>query len=105
MAKKYYKPLPECVTIKPSAIHGLGLYATQKIEADFRIGLTHIKDERFPPDMYIRTPLGGFFNHSETPNCKVTVEGEFIFLDTITEISPGDELTATYIFYNPEEEE
>lgn len=101
MDKKHYSPLPDNLTISNSNIHGLGLYATKKIEAGFRIGLTHVKDERFPPDFYIRTPIGGFFNHSETPNCKVTIEGDFIFLDSIKEIEPGDELTATYIFYNP----
>jgi len=101
--KKHYKPLPDCVTIKPSLIHGLGLYATQKIEAGTRLGITHIKtdDENF--DMgYIRTPLGGFFNHSKTPNCQVTHEGIYIFLDVLVDIESEEELTATYTLYDPE---
>ena len=34
------------------------------------LGMTHVYDERFE-DNYIRLPLGGFFNHSEKPNCKI----------------------------------
>jgi hypothetical protein len=99
--KTYYKPLPEYLTIKNSTIHGLGLFATDNIDANFRIGVTHVKDVRFP-DGYCRTPLGGFFNHSDTPNCKVVHEDEFIFLETLSEIKSGEELTATYTLYNPE---
>lgn len=96
----YYKPLPEYLTIKDSGIHGLGLFATDDIDANFRIGITHIKDFRFE-DGYIRTPLGGWFNHSTEPNCKVVHEDEFIFLETIKEIKNGEELLATYSLYDP----
>lgn len=95
-----YKPLPIYLTIKPSEIDGLGLFSIQDIDNNFRIGITHIMDTRFE-DGYIRTPLGGFFNHSENPNCKVVHEGEYIFLETIKEIKAGDELTAKYTLYNP----
>lgn len=107
MAKKYYKPLPECVTIKESEIEGLGLFSTMEIKAGTRIGRTHFKtdDEAFKEEGgWVRLPLGGFFNHSETPNCKVTVEDDkYIFLDTVEDIEPGQELTAKYIWYNPED--
>ena len=62
-----YRPLPEGLTIKKSPIEGLGLYATKDIKANIYIGLTHILDERFENN-YLRTPLGGFYNHSDTPN-------------------------------------
>ena len=62
-----YRPLPEGLTIKKSPIEGLGLYATQNIKANTFIGLTHILDERFDNN-YLRTPLGGFYNHSDNPN-------------------------------------
>lgn len=103
MNKKYYTPLPDGLTIKESSIHGLGLYATQIIKSGTRLGRTHIKteDKNFE-DGYIRTPLGGFFNHSKTPNCKVSHEGIYIYLDTISDISPEEELTATYTLYDPE---
>ena len=61
-----YRPLPKELTIKNSAIEGLGLFATANIEASTFIGVTHIRDEQFE-NKYIRTPLGGFYNHSNNP--------------------------------------
>ena len=60
-----YKPLPESVTIKPSGVHGLGLFAEQEIKQGTNLGMTHIKLD----DKIIRTPLGGFINHANEPNC------------------------------------
>ena len=62
-----YRPLPDGLTIKKSPIEGLGLYATKDIKSNVFIGLTHILDERFENN-YLRTPLGGFYNHSDMPN-------------------------------------
>ena len=95
-----YKPLPPYLLIKSSDIEGLGLFTKEDIDSNFRIGITHVRDDRFE-NGYIRTPLGGFFNHSETPNCKVVYEDDFIFLETIREIKSGEELTATYTLYTP----
>ena len=78
-----YKPLPKQLTIKKSPIEGLGLYAvediiknspieglglfaTVNIKKNTFIGVTHIRDEQFE-NKYIRTPLGGFYNHSNDP--------------------------------------
>lgn len=99
--KKFYMPLPDCLTIMNSPIHGLGLYASLPIRANTNLGITHIKDDRFE-NGYSRTPLGGFFNHSPTPNCKVVYDNDFIYLETLKDLFPGDELTVTYTFYNPE---
>ena len=100
-----YRPLPESVTIGQSLIEGLGLFATQEIPVNTNLGMTHIYDERFP-DSYIRLPLGGFFNHSSEPNCKVVHEDfpyRHIDLITIKDIKIGEELTAYYTLYVPEE--
>ena len=64
------------------------------------LGITHVKDARFENN-YIRTPLGGFFNHSENPNCKIVEAGDFLMLVTIETIQAGYELTARYTLYNP----
>ena len=61
-----YRPLPDELTIKHSPIEGLGLFATKEIKANTFIGITHIRDEQFE-NKYIRTPLGGFYNHSDSP--------------------------------------
>ncbi len=100
MDKKYYMPLPDSLTIMKSEVHGLGLYAVSKIDAKVNLGISHIKDERFE-NSYSRTPLGGFFNHSETPNCEVIYDFDFIYLKTLVDIQPGEELTVHYTFYNP----
>ena len=60
-----FKPLPESLTIKPSSINGLGLFANQIIKQATNLGITHIKVD----EQIIRTPLGGFINHSNDPNC------------------------------------
>ena len=72
---KVYKPLPNCLTIKKSPIEGLGLYATQNIKASCFIGLTHVRDKSFE-NGYIRTPLGGFYNHSNEPNVRKVVSNK-----------------------------
>ena len=62
-----YRPLPKSLTIKDSKIDGLGLFSKTKIKKNSFIGITHVKYDDFQ-DMYIRTPLGGFYNHSKNPN-------------------------------------
>jgi hypothetical protein len=99
-----YNPLPKSLTIRQSNIQGLGLFATEFIPANSDLGMTHLYDERFP-DNYVRMPLGGFFNHSNEPNCKAVHEDfpyKHIHLVTLIDIQPGDELTAYYTLYVPE---
>ena len=62
-----YRPLPKELTIKNSPIEGLGLFATEDIKKNSYIAVTHIRDEQFE-NKYIRTPVGGFYNHSNNPN-------------------------------------
>ena len=92
---KYYRPLPENVTVQESVIEGLGLHATIDIAADTNLGLSHIEDWSFP-DKYIRTPLGGFINHSENPNCRIEVDGNLTIMIAERNIEHGEELTVDY---------
>ena len=47
-----------------------------------------------------RTPLGGFLNHSDTPNCqKIEVDGRY-YIQTLRDIKEGEELTLKYTLYN-----
>ena len=92
-----YKPLPESLTIKPSSIDGLGLFATQTIPKNTDLGMIHFSYG----DLIIRTPLGGFINHSDKPNCKkLDLEDEW-HLKTIKEIKKDEELTLKYTLYTP----
>ena len=65
-----YKPLPLGLTIKESKIHGLGLFTKVDLRAGKKLGITHIKVSNLyiGIDEWVRTPLGGFINHSENPN-------------------------------------
>ena len=104
-----YKPLPKSVTIKPSSIHDLGLFASQDIKKATNLGMSHFK----MGNRIFRTPLGGFINHSNTPNCikaelRMTNEDlrghEYHYkkwnLVTTQDIKKGEEVTLRYTFYN-----
>jgi hypothetical protein len=95
-----YRPLPPCVTIGASKIDGLGLIATQDLPAHFELGIGHVKDGRFE-NGWIRTPLGGFINHSSEPNCVIKEVDDFLMIFTDSEIREGDELTLYYTLYIP----
>ena len=101
-----YKPLPSFLTIAKSGIDGLGIFATSKIEADTVLGVTHIEFY----NQLIRTPLGGFYNHSDTPNCRKETRRKFyaVFVETqlvtLRDIAAGEEITATYTLYKIGEE-
>ena len=94
-----YRPLPKQVTIKQSEIEGLGLYSTESLYPGQYLGITHVSNDRFE-NGYIRTPLGGFINHSDTPNCEVRedVDGN-LMLFTLRPIPSNEELTLKYNLY------
>jgi SET domain-containing protein len=95
-----YKPLPNYLTIKKSNIQGLGLFSLSGIEKGRKIGITHIFNESFENN-YIRTPLGGFINHSNKPNCELIDEDEqYLILYTICEINENEEITLKYKMYS-----
>ena len=94
-----YKPLPDGFTIAKSNIQGLGLFTTKKLKKGI-IGVGWVKHDHFP-DNYVRTPLGGFVNHSETPNCtKMVHDGAgVIWLEALHDINSKEEITVKYSFY------
>jgi len=97
-----YKPLPDGLTIKESKVQGLGLFATKDFDKDVVLGIVHIKNKNFPHG-YIRTALGAFYNHSDTPNC-INSAGFWHqlpvkYLVTTRTIKAGEELTAKYTLY------
>lgn len=94
MYKKYY-PLPKFLTIKKSQIHGLGLFTTEKIDKGVNLGKSHYATE----NEIIRTPLGGFVNHSDEPNIKIErmKRTRYFNIITLRVINPGEELTGKYM--------
>ena len=111
-----YKPLPDGLIIKGSSIEGQGLYTNEKLAEGTNLGMSHVELGK----LILRTPLGGFFNHSDKPNC---VKSKFLLtrqewnhrtylpdnkydlsftkwdLVTIKDIDAGEELTVRYTFY------
>ena len=55
-----YKPLIKSLTIKKSGIDGLGLFAKEGIAQGTNLGMSHV----LIGSGIIRTPMGGFINHS-----------------------------------------
>ena len=102
-----YRPLHDGLTIKNSPIEGLGLFTNIDIKKNTFIGITHIRDEQFE-NKYIRTPLGGFYNHSNEPTIIRMVSdvlpklkfGDQIDLNaTVKKFEDGD-TTGENLFYN-----
>ena len=98
-----YSPLPDGLVLRESKIHNIGLFAKEKISKGTNFGMSHIQIS----DTVIRTPLGGFINHSDDPNCEKvklyfkTDKTDFTKwnLVTIKDIKAGEELTLNYTFY------
>ena len=104
-----YKPLPDSLTVKTSKVNGLGLFTREAIAQGTNLGMSHLKIG----EKVIRTPLGGFINHSNDPNMvKVELlmtnhDDPHIKFDykkwnliTLKNIKEGEELTLRYTFYN-----
>jgi len=97
---KYYRPLPDCLTIKESSIEGLGLFTKKDIPSNTNLGVSHVFHIDFE-NGYIRTPLGGFINYSDNPNCKISMTPDGYNLLTSKDLKAGEELTLKYNLYNP----
>ena len=69
----HYKALPACMEVRNTEESGHGLYATMDIPAGSYLGISHvalsIEQENLVKRNYVRTPIGGLINHSETPTC------------------------------------
>ena len=95
-----YKALPNWIHVKDSRVAGQGLFAKDDVPEDVYLGISHVVvDEEI-----MRTPLGGFVNHSDDPNCTKVYEeedwGKIYHMRTIKTIKKGEELFLKYTFYS-----
>jgi hypothetical protein len=90
----HYRPLLEGLTIQKSSINRLGLHATEDWKAGVYLGETHIWNEYV--NEWIRTPLGGFINHSDNPNCFIWKDSHRRELYIVKPVLAGEELTVYY---------
>ena len=107
--KNTYRPLPKSLTIKQSGINGLGLFAEEGIAQGANLGMSHVAIG----SGIIRTPMGGFINHSDDANTvkvelRINNEDDPLLkvatkkwnLVAIRNIKEGEELTVKYTFYD-----
>jgi len=97
-----YSPLPSGLTVADSRIAGQGLFTTRRLVMGTLLGISHYRID----GEYIRTPLGGFINHAETPNCErsqVRIRPDFDKwnITVMEDIEEGEELTLKYKLYDP----
>jgi len=95
-----YKPLPFGLMVAESGISGQGLFTTRRLVMGTTLGISHYRID----GEYIRTPLGGFINHSDEPNCQrhqIRVKPGFDKWNimTLEDIEEGEELTLKYKLY------
>jgi hypothetical protein len=108
--------------VRSSAIHGKGVYATQRIHKGTRIveylgdRITHAEaDRRYSAKgqddghtflfvvngrVVIDAGVGGndarFINHHCAPNCDTVIENQRVFIEALRTIEPGEELGYEY---------
>ena len=97
-----YSPLPSGFTIADSGISGQGVFTTRRLVMGTLLGISHYRID----GEYIRTPLGGFINHADEPNCsrsQVRIRPGFDKwnITVIEDIEEGSELTLKYKLYDP----
>jgi uncharacterized protein len=107
--------------VRPSPMQGLGAFATERIPAGTRLieyagqRITLAEAEaRYPDDgtrhhtflfaidddIVVDAAFEGnearFINHSCDPNCDVVVEDDRLWIETIRDVEPGEELAYDY---------
>jgi len=99
---KNYTPLPSGIIVADSGIDGQGLFTTKRLVAGTELGASHYRID----GKLIRTPLGGFVNHSDEPNClknqiRIKPGLDKWNLAVMEDIEEGSELTLKYTWYEP----
>lgn len=105
------------VKVRPSGVHGRGIYATQFIPEDTRIieytgqrtSWENAPNDENDPHTFnfglengdvINPEIGGnearWINHSCDPNCEALEEKDRIFIYAMRDIEPGEELFYDY---------
>ena len=123
MSRRSKRAHPELVEIRSSGIHGLGGFAKEFIPAGTRLieyagkRITPAQADALYPDsddqhhtflfaiddeIVVDAGVSGndarFINHSCDPNCDAVIEDEKIWIETIRDVQPGEELAYDYAY-------
>ena len=90
-----YQALYNGLFVGESPIAGQGLFTRKELPINTELGLSHV----LIGEEIIRTPMGGFINHSENPNCEKYLINNKYYIRTIRAIQPMEELFLKYTFY------
>jgi len=122
MSSARRRPAAPLIAVRESALHGLGVFARQRIAKGARIieylgeRVSHAEADRryqhkdardnhtflFIVDVQTVIDAGvdgneaRFVNHACEPNCESVIEDRRVFIDAIRTIEPGEELTYDY---------
>ena len=120
----------DLIEVRRSDVHGLGVFATQRIRKGTRIieyvgeRVSHQEADRryeekdandshtflFIVDSKIVIDAGvdgndaRFFNHSCNPNCESTVEKKRVYIEAIQDVEVGGELTYDYQIHREDDD-
>jgi hypothetical protein len=118
------------IEVRRSGVHGLGVFATQRIRKGTRIieyvgeRVSHdeadrryeekdandshtflfIVDSKTVIDAGVDGNDARFFNHSCNPNCESTVEKKRVYIEAIRDVEAGGELTYDYQIYREDDD-
>lgn len=114
ISKFELNPNNDVVEIKPSKIHGLGLFAKKNIAKGYVLGPAMIDrsiatqysnnladnyDNVSPDDNWVQVIGTRFLNHSFQPNVKFEIQDNILETIAIKNISVGEEITVNYHDY------
>jgi hypothetical protein len=101
-----YLPIPRYLELKQSPIHGMGIFVKFNCFLPEEVKnhndhITHYIISNGENKQLIRTPLGGFINHSSKPNCTLTKQDitnniSLYRLTPLYNIMSGEEITLDY---------
>jgi uncharacterized protein len=116
------EPRGPLIEVRPSALHGMGVFAARRIRKGTRIieyigeRVSHAEADRRYEDKdagdahtflfivdartVIDAGVGGnearFVNHGCQPNCESVIENRRVYIEALRAIAPGEELTYDY---------
>ena len=85
----FMRDFTSAYVIKPSTIHGVGIYTQKNILKDDVLFKAISVDESV-------TPLGSYVNHCNRPNTKLVEKDKAWFLVALTDIKKNTELKCNY---------